>query len=666
MTLIALTACGGNDTMKLLQDMTVWLSYVSYPVTTAMYLERALRSLCRVVTVGPQLPDSYISSWSLENMKLPIMPLDIDTDVDMDMERLLAQNSHLEQPDLFLWVESAVVSIKGIECLPCPSACYLIDSHIMLDIHLQLARRFDYVFIAQREYLERFRQVNPRTYWLPLGCDPEVHCRFDLPKCYDAGFVGSVKPGSRRDTLLRELGKDVDLHYERCFWHDMARVFSKSRIVVNEAVKNDLNMRFFETLSTGSMLLSDMAEGSGQEELFLPGEDYALYHDPDLLRVARFYIDNERIRERIAARGRQLVHNAHTYRHRMEDMLNVVAGLKPDTFSAKELRQRSLAGVSEPDKGWRKKTTDPTVPSRSFVIPVLDYSPASEYNITTLLTDLEQVAGQVIVVFNSEQVASELRQHPRIDHHIVMSRNVGVSRAWNVGLEISEARTVFILNADLHVSGSTLDAMEQTLLTFDDAACVGPQGSFVNFELATDHCYFDKGSFTQPLAVDAVSGFLFCVRRELFADGVLRFESAYTPCYFEEWDLGLQIKLAGYKSYVVPTTGYEHHWSGTIRALRTIPYLGRDETAGEILFRNRDLFQLKWRGLAKRAGRQDLLQSGWREHAVLQLQQLIADANGADAAALGDRLSSVFPDDDEVKGLCRLLRMMLLKQQVDA
>jgi len=649
--------------MKAWQEMTVWLSYVSYPVTTAVYLERALRRLCRVVTVGPRLPEQYIESWALENMKLPIAKLDIDTDLELDLQRVFTDNPGLKQPDLLLWVESGI-SPKKLEQLTCPTACYLIDNHIMLATHLEQADQFDFVFIAQRKYLEQFREINPRTYWLPLGCDPEVHGKFDLPKRYDAGFVGSIRPDSRRNTLLQELAQEVETHYERCFWHEMAKVFSESRMVFNEAVNNDLNMRFFEVLSTGSLLLSDMAAGSGQDELFVAGEDYALYHDPDLPRVARFYLDNELIRERIAARGQQLVHNAHTYQHRVEDLLQVVTGLKSDTFSAQELRQRSVADLPDPDADWRTKATHPAVPARSFVIPVLDYSPASEYNITTLLADLEQVPGQVIVVFNSEQVGADLRNHPRIDHHVVMNRNIGVSRAWNVGLEISESSTVFILNADLHVSGSTLDLMEQTLLTLEDAACVGPQGSFVNFELATDHCYFDKGSFTKPFEVDAVSGFLFCVRRELFADGILRFESAYTPCYFEEWDLGLQIKLAGYKSYVVPATDYEHHWSGSIRALRTIPYLGRDETAGEILFRNRDLFQLKWRGLAKRAGRQDLLQSGWGEHAVLQLQQMVADGNGVEAAALGDRLLSVYPGDAGIQGLCRLVRMMLLKQQV--
>ena len=65
--------------------------------------------------------------------------------------------------------------------------------------------------------------------------------------------------------------------------------------------------------------------------------------------------------------------------------------------------------------------------------------------------------------------------------------------------------------------------------------------------------------------VDAVSGFLFCVKRELFDDKTLKFDGAFTPCYFEEWDLGLQIKMAGLKSYVIPTIGYEHHWSGFLK-----------------------------------------------------------------------------------------------------
>lgn len=648
--------------MSLSPTTTVWLSYVSYPVTTAVYFERALRKICRVITVGPKLPEIYIERWSLQTMKKPILPLDIDTSFSPDMAEIMEKCPAADHPDLFVWIESTGgFWPTNMHALNCPRACYLIDSHQHLENHLDLATCFDFVFIAQREYLEKFRVVNPRSYWLPLACDPEVHGKKTDSKLHDIGFVGGVIPNSRRQHLLAHLHNNISLYFERCFWDDMARVFSESRIVFNEAVNNDLNMRFFEALASGSLLLADMAQGSRQDELFVEGEDYALYHDGNIAEVARFYLDNDLIREKIAARGRQLVLNAHTYDHRVEDLLLVVRGDKADTLTAAELRQRSIAGVPEPDHAWRARATPASVPARSFVIPVLDYSPASEYNILTLLQDLESIPGQVIVIFNEPNIADEVRNHPRIDHYVIMQRNVGVSRAWNVGIDVAESPTVFILNADLHVNGETIDALEKGLWELDQAACVGPQGSFVNFRLASDHLYFDKGSFAEPVEVDAVSGFLFCVKRELFDSATLKFEAAFSPCYFEEWDLGLQIKKAGLKSYVIPTTGYDHHWSGTIRALRTIPFLGREETAGEIIKRNRELFQTKWRGIAKRENRGNLLQSLWRNHEVMVLQKLLAAGDLASAGQICSQLISWYPNDAEVKAIFRFLEVQLLK-----
>ena len=43
--------------------------------------------------------------------------------------------------------------------------------------------------------------------------------------------------------------------------------------------------------------------------------------------------------------------------------------------------------------------------TRSFIIPVLDYSPHSPYNVTTLLDDLESIHGEVICIFNSHEVS---------------------------------------------------------------------------------------------------------------------------------------------------------------------------------------------------------------------------------------------------------------------
>ena len=56
-----------------------------------------------------------------------------------------------------------------------------------------------------------------------------------------------------------------------------------------------------------------------------------------------------------------------------------------------------------------------TAVNRSFVNPVLDFSPHSPYSIYTLLEDLADVPGEVICIFNSEEVFEALKAHPCID-----------------------------------------------------------------------------------------------------------------------------------------------------------------------------------------------------------------------------------------------------------
>jgi GT2 family glycosyltransferase len=210
---------------------------------------------------------------------------------------------------------------------------------------------------------------------------------------------------------------------------------------------------------------------------------------------------------------------------------------------------------------------------------------------------------------------------------------------------------VFIVNADVHLEAETVEALESGLLTLDRAACVGPQGSFVDYSLTRDYCYFDKGSFSEPLEVDAVSGFLFALRRQHFSDKLIRFEDAFTPCYFEEWDLGLQIRKAGLKSYIIPVTAYDHHWSGTIRALREIEYYSNADTAGDILKRNRGYFLAKWRTIAENEGPAFLLESGFLEYGVAFARKLVVSGEIADADEVLDRLERDFPRNAEIQAL---------------
>ncbi len=242
--------------------------------------------------------------------------------------------------------------------------------------------------------------------------------------------------------------------------------------------------------------------------------------------------------------------------------------------------------------------------TRSFVIPVLDFSPHSPYNIRTLLHDLSSISGEVICIFNSHEVYSELCSHERIDKFCFNNMNAGVSRSWNMGINLAEGRAIFILNADLHVLPTAIDQLEYYLFKLENAVIVGPQGSHLDYKNLRVIRYFQKTEFNQPMRTHDVSGFFFCIHRERFLDHKLMFDVQYSPCFMEEWDMGLQVIQAGVACYAVPVTGFEHDWGVSQSTENTrISYFGRDVFRNDILRENRKKFLSKWFNLERIPGR---------------------------------------------------------------
>ncbi|MDR4504169.1 MAG: glycosyltransferase family 2 protein [Candidatus Scalindua sp.] len=237
--------------------------------------------------------------------------------------------------------------------------------------------------------------------------------------------------------------------------------------------------------------------------------------------------------------------------------------------------------------------TSLTIP-RSFIIPVLDYSPHSPYNIRTLLDDLEHIEGEVVCIFNSKEIFDDLNTHPRINKYCYNSLNSGVSRSWNAGINLSEGKTLFILNSDVHLLHSAIEQLESYLFSLDKAVIAGPQGAHIDYRTLSDQRYFRKRTFFKPVQVHAVSGFFFAIHHQRFLEHCLMFDVQFSPCFFEEWDMGLQIALAGLACYAVPVEGFEHHWGASQDGNLSVNYFGREMTRSDILSKGRERFKAKW------------------------------------------------------------------------
>ncbi len=203
-----------------------------------------------------------------------------------------------------------------------PSACWVIDTHMDLEGALIQASMFDWVFAAQRDGAHELRRAGHNAEWLPLACDPEIHHPWPLENRWDVCFVGNGGHGPRKELLDLLQSQFPRTFIGQRYFDDYAKAYSASYIGFNRSVKNDLNMRVFETLACGPLLITNDLSENGQAELFRDETHLVTYREPEeLCEKVRFYLKHQKVRRSIAEKGRCEATQNHTYRHRMSRIL---------------------------------------------------------------------------------------------------------------------------------------------------------------------------------------------------------------------------------------------------------------------------------------------------------------------------------------------------------
>lgn len=232
------------------------------------------------------------------------------------------------------------------------SAYYAIDTHLGYEFRKEKAKQFKYVYCAQKEGAERFRDDGIETAtWLPLACNPMAHPNlsemlshpnkethtsgWNLQKEWDVSFVGFFKdsyPTDQNDRIeyLSHLFESVPNHWFafNSFFEDMSVRYIRAKVGFNISIKNDLNMRFFEILSTGTCLLTNRTV-DGIDDLGLEEDvDFLGYETKEeMVEKMQWALDNPIEREAIAKSGHEKCRKFHTYELRMKKIIEN-AGIK--------------------------------------------------------------------------------------------------------------------------------------------------------------------------------------------------------------------------------------------------------------------------------------------------------------------------------------------------
>ncbi len=227
-------------------------------------------------------------------------------------------------PDLFIQQETLGprTIVTDLSALGCPKVFWSIDTHLNSFWQIPYARLFDLFCTTQRHWRDWFgERVASRTLWLPwCGLQRE-------PAPWESRregmvFVGRVTPerpvrGWFLD-WLRESG-EVEVRQDLGF-EAMLDLYGRSRIVPNESIFEEVNFRLFEAASCACAVVNPAVPGV--EELFLPGEEVAVYRDGAELAwwVLRLRAD-DRLARGMGLRAFARVRREHLPEHRARTLL---------------------------------------------------------------------------------------------------------------------------------------------------------------------------------------------------------------------------------------------------------------------------------------------------------------------------------------------------------
>jgi hypothetical protein len=253
----------------------------------------------------------------------------------------------------------------GLEDLPCRTAAYLIDTHQDLGLRLTYAPFFDEIFVAQCNDVAAVRAAGyPHAQWLPLAADRTFARDPNRWRPLDVAFVGKLgDPATARHQVLDAITtmfhtNDVHRNYSP---GEMRELYGRAKIVVNASIAGDVNMRVFEAIVSGALLVTDRI-GNGLDELFTEGEHYVAYSSAgEAQAVIAHYLTAGEERIRIAAAGQRRVLARNTYDHRWfavrERLTTSTEATRALASASVEARRKAYARVcarlGRPAQLWR-------------------------------------------------------------------------------------------------------------------------------------------------------------------------------------------------------------------------------------------------------------------------------------------------------------------------
>ena len=268
------------------------------------------------------------------------------------MNKHLLHTVKVVKPDLVVAEKALNVSKLTIEEIGKSgviTANWFPDDLQWIDWIRQVAPSYSYFFSFDPYLISVLRNEGlTNVYYLPFGCDPDLHRTVDLTPMEmsryrsEVCFIGAYYP-EREEALSRLTGFDLKiwgykdwaktslkLFYQGLIGNgkEMVKVYNACQIALNihfHSAAYGVNYRTFEIAGCGVLELID--ERPDVVNLFEVGREIVTYSSPeDLEEKVTYYLDHPDERRAIARAGQTRAYSDHTIQQRMGQLIQVVTG----------------------------------------------------------------------------------------------------------------------------------------------------------------------------------------------------------------------------------------------------------------------------------------------------------------------------------------------------
>ncbi len=306
--------------------------------------------------VGPGLYDATRSEAPLLRALRKVADVKIFDHTHDCFETVLRRLPAGWNPDAVLIRDSEYYPIPpGLETADQPVFCLLGDYNLSFNQMLPIMGAFDH-FFCDLKGVRIFNKLGFRNceYFCLYGYDPEVHRDYGLPKEYDVLFIGNLNHSvqQEREALLyrlARLGKRYRVHIAtNIFGPEYAMMLNRSTLVFNRPIRCEINMRFFEALACGALVLNPHIEELDMLGFF-PGKHYLAYDR--LEETIDEYVGKwSESRKREAQEDLRHVIAGHSYDNRACELVQRISEIRVNV-SGRGLRS---VGKEEASRRWEK------------------------------------------------------------------------------------------------------------------------------------------------------------------------------------------------------------------------------------------------------------------------------------------------------------------------